>query len=325
MHSYGHPKFIVILCNCLAGLLLFVGCMPQPTPMATQFPTLPPSPTPDVNTISANLLNQIYRLQESMPLEEGDGFVVPTKTEQTAFSEIVTRLESGDLIYATELAKKNNYSLDRYLDLGDENAASYLLREEIPISKGWGLYLIREDGATNIIVEAPHPLSDKHTDIIALDVYRALNARALLIAGAHRSADPNGLSDVAHASESIFHSIHETLTESTATFPDPPVVLQVHGFASKKHPGYPNIILGFGQSASQEEISLSKELVGALTDLGIHAGTCEGDSWQDLCGTKNIQGSVKKNTIFIHVELDETIRDNDSVLIAALAQIFAKR
>lgn len=324
MHGYGHLKHLVTLSNCLAGLLFFTSCIPQPTPMPTQSPILPPSPTPDINTITANLLNQVYRLQDSMPLEDGDGFVVPTKTEQTAFSEIVSRLESGDLIYASDLAKRNNYNLVRYLDLGDEKAASYLLREEIPISKGWGLYLIRADGANDIIVEAPHPLSDKQTDLIALNIYRVLNARALLIAGAHRSADPNGLADVAHTSESIFHTIHETLVKKTTTYPDTPVVLQVHGFASKKHPGYPHIIFGFGQTASQEEILLSSELVEALTALGIEAGVCKGDSWQDLCGTKNIQGSSLESAIFIHIELDETIRDDDSTLIAALAQVFAR-
>jgi hypothetical protein len=299
--------------------------MPQPNPMPIQSPTLPPSPTPGIDTITANLLNQVYRLQDFMPLEGSDSFVVPTKAEQSTFSEIVSRLEAGDLLYASNLARRNNYRLVRYLDLGDERAASYLLREEIPISKGWGLYMIRADVANNIIVEAPHPISDKNTDLIALNIYRVLNARALLIAGAHRSADPNGLADVAHTTESIFNSIHETLIKKTTKIPGAPVVLQIHGFAANKHPGYPNIILGFGQTASQEEISLSRELVDALSAFGVNADTCEGDSWQDLCATKNTQGSDKKKVIFIHIELDETIRDDGSILISALSQVFAKR
>lgn len=299
--------------------------MPQPTPMPTQSPTLSPSPTPDLSTITADLRNQVYRLQDLMPLEDSDGFVVPTRTEQSTFSEIVSRLESGDLIYASDLAEKNTYTLVRYLDLGDEKAASYLLRERVPISKGWGLYVIRADGANNIIVEAPHPIADKNTDLIALNIYRALNARALLIAGAHRSTDPGGLADVTHAPESIFQSVHEALLKKSISFPDIPVVLQIHGFAARKHPGYPNIVLGFGQKASQAEISLSKELADALTALGIDTGTCEGDSWQDLCGTKNVQGSNKNNAIFIHIELDETVRSDEHNLVSALSQVFAKR
>ena len=260
-----------------------------------------------------------------MPLEGSDSFIVPTKTEQSTFSEIVSRIESGDLIYASDLAKRNNYDLVRYLDLGDDQAASYLLREKVPISKGWGLYMIRADVVNNIIVEAPHPIADKNTDLIALNIYRALNARALLIAGAHRSTDPAGLADVTHAPESIFQSVHETVLKNPVSFPDIPVVLQIHGFAARKHPGYPNIVLGFGQKASQAEISLSRELVDVLTALGIDTGTCEGDSWQDLCGTKNVQGSNKNNAIFIHIELDETVRSNERNLVSALSQVLAKR
>lgn len=324
MRGYGHPKLVVILSNWLVGLLFITSCVSQPAPMPTQSPPPQPSPTPDIKTITANLLTQVHRLQDFMPLEDGDGFVIPTKMEQKAFSDVVSRVEAGDLIYASDLAQANSYTLVRYLDLGDENEASYLLREALPISKGWGLYMIRAERVNNIIVEAPHPLSDKQTDLISLKIYRALNARALLIAGAHRSADPEGLADVAHAPESIFQSVHTVFLEKNTTFSGVPVVLQIHGFAARKNRGYPSIVIGFGQTTSQVETSLAKEIVAALADSGIDAGICDGESWQDLCGTKNVQGSDKKNSIFIHIELDETIRDDDHILIAALVQVFAK-
>jgi len=266
----------------------------------------------------------VYRLEDFMPLADSDGFVIPKQTEQAAFSEIVSSLEAGNLIYSAELAEQNDYILVRYLDLSDENQASYLLREEMPISRGWGLYAFREEVVNNIIIEAPHPLSDQQSELIALDIYHALNARALLIAGAHRNANQYGTADVSHAPDSIFQSIHETLLQKTPILSDVPVVLQIHGFAAQKHPGYPNVVLGFGRTASQAEISLSRELVDALAAQGIETGTCRGDSWQDLCGTKNIQGSGKKNTLFIHIELDETVRDDHGLLIAALTQVFAK-
>ena len=259
-----------------------------------------------------------------MPLADSDSFVVPKQTEQAAFSEIVSSLGAGDLVYSAELAKENDYILVRYLDFSDEKQASYLLREEMPISRGWGLYAFREEVTNNIIVEAPHPLSDKQSELIALDIYRALNARALLIAGAHRYANQDDMADVAHAPDSIFQSIHETLVQKTPIFSDVPVVLQIHGFAAKKHPGYPNVVLGFGQKISQPEILLSTGLVDALATRGIEAGLCRGDSWQDLCGTKNVQGSGNQNAVFIHIELDETVRDDYGLLIAALTQVFAK-
>ena len=260
-----------------------------------------------------------------MPLAESDGFVIPKQAEQEAFSKIVTSLEAGDLVYSAELVKKNDYILIRYLDISDEQQASYLLREELPISRGWGLYVFREEVVNNIIVEAPHPLSDKQSDLIALDIYRDLNARALLIAGTHRYANQDDVADVAHAPDSIFQSIHETLVQKTPIYTDVPVVLQIHGFAAKKHPGYPNIVLGFGRATSRAEISFARELDKALAAQGIETGLCRGNSWQDLCGTKNVQGSGKNDALFIHIELDETVRDDHRLLISALMQVFAER
>lgn len=260
-----------------------------------------------------------------MPLAESGRFVVPKQTEQAAFSKIVSNLGAGGLVDAAELAGEYRYALVRYIDLGDEGAASYLLREEMPISRGWGLYVFREKMANNIIVEAPHPLADKQSDLTALNVYRALNARALLIAGAHRDANREGVADVSHTPDSIFQSVHESLLEKKPALSDVPLVLQIHGFSSKKHPGYPKVVLGFGQKITQSEILLSRTLVDALTARGIQAGICEGNSWQDLCGTKNIQGSSPEDVTFIHIELDETIRNDDDILIAVLAQVFTEQ
>jgi hypothetical protein len=260
-----------------------------------------------------------------MPLAKSGGYVFPTKEERTSYSEIISSLEAGDLVNASGLARGQGYVLLRYLDLGDEEKVSYLLQEGIPISKGWGLYLIREEVANNIIVEAPHPLSDKQSELIALDIYRALDARALLIAGAHRDANDDGKADVAHTKYSIFQSVHETLLRKTPNLSDAPVVLQIHGFTAKKRPGYPNIILGFGKTASQPEIALAKELVGALTSRGLKAGFCVDDTWPDLCGKKNVQGSSQGEVVFIHTELDETARSDSNSLVAALAEVFANR
>jgi hypothetical protein len=173
-------------------------------------------------------------------------------------------------------------------------------------------------------VEAPHPLADERSDLIALDIYRALDARALLIAGAHRYANKDGSSDVAHVSDSIFQSIHEALLQETPGVSGVPVVLQIHGFAAENHLGYPSVVLGYGRTASQAEIPLYKEIVDALAARGINAGICDKDTWLDLCGTRNVQGSVTEGLIFIHIELDEMMRHRDSPLIAVLTQVFAK-
>jgi hypothetical protein len=305
----------------LLSSLLLSSCIPQPDLMPTHTPTSLPAPTPIVNTRTGDLLDQVYQLEDFMPLAKSGGYVLPTKEERASYSEIISSLEAGDLVNASGLARGHGYALLRYLDLGDKEKVSYLLQEGIPVSKGWGLYLIREEAANNIIVEAPHPLSDKQSELIALDIYRALDARALLIAGAHRDANDDAKADVAHTKYSIFQSVHETLLRKTPVFSDVPVVLQIHGFTAKKRPGYPNIILGFGKKASWAEIALAKEIVGALASRGLEAGYCVDDSWPDLCAKKNVQGSSKGEAVFIHIELDETARSDSNSLVAALAEV----
>jgi len=309
---------------CLALSILFGSCIQLPISMPAQHPTIHSPSTPSIKAFTGDLLNQIYSLEEHMPLAESEVYVVPDETEQAAFASLILSIGRGNLLHAVELADANNYVLVHFSDRGDENVASYLLREKNPIVKGWGFYALREKLANNIIIEAPHPISDKNSDLVALNLYRTLNARALLIAGTHRNANGEKQADVSHVPVSIFQAVHLALLQDSSSLTNTPIVLQIHGFSSDKHPNYPQVVLGFGQKASQAEILYSQNLVDALSTRNIRAGTCAGDSWQDLCGTNNVQGAYAGDMIFIHIEIDETVRSNDSMLVAALVQVFSK-
>jgi hypothetical protein len=181
--------------------------MPKMTPTPTVPPTLTPTASPTLETIKGSFRNQVSLLEENMPRAKSEGYVVPTNEEQADFGKLVSLIINNKLASTADLLTQNNYRLNYYVDRGDEYSVSYLLREEKPIQKGWGLYAFRVDSTSNIIIEAPHPLYDRRTPSIALDVYRALDARALLIAGAHRNANDDGSADVAHAPDSIFQSV----------------------------------------------------------------------------------------------------------------------
>ena len=146
-----------------------------------------------------------------MPRAESEAYIPPSKEEQADFAKLVSMINNDKLANTGDLLTQSNYRLNYYVDRGDDYAVSYLLREQQPIEKGWGLYAFRVDSTSNIIIEAPHPLYDRRTPSVALDLYRALNARALLIAGAHRNANEDGSADAAHAPDSIFQSVHETI------------------------------------------------------------------------------------------------------------------
>ena len=308
-------------------VLSLVGCASHPNPPLSP-PAAHPSPTPTASpvleTIKGSFQNQISILENNMPRAKSGGYLSPTNQEQTDFTELVSLIVMKDLARAADLAAKNDYTLNYYVDRGDGYAVSYLLREQRPIQKGWGLYALRLDSSSNIIVEAPHPLYDKRTPSVALDLYRALDARALLIAGAQRNANHDGSADVAHAPESIFQSVHVALSQEIQTGSGDVIILQIHGFHTSKHEGYPQVVFGLGEKPLPGEVAIAQKIKNALSKKGIRAGICTSaeSELKELCATTNMQGSVMSEGAFIHIELDEKIRKKDDVFVAALVDAF---
>jgi hypothetical protein len=313
---------LVAICSVAA----IFGCAPKPAPAA--LPTIT-SPPPNIRAIEGKLKNQVATLEEDLPRAFSEKFIVPSDTEKNDFGKIVSSIEDQNTEQALRLAAANQYDLLWYADGNDDNAGSFLLRENIAPPRGWGLYLFRAGSSSDIIVEAPHPLSDEGTALIAVDIYRALDARALLIAGAHRDANSDGSADAAHENQTVFQSAHESILQKTLETSGTAIVLHVHGFSSSKHPKYPQIIIGyggpnFGFFGRNKNSSLAWDIYDALTAAGIKAGLCDGASWKDLCGGKNAQSASMSDGIFIHLEMNETMREEDKALIKALISLFAK-
>jgi hypothetical protein len=286
--------------------------------------TLTSTPQPELETIEGTFKNQIRLLEKYMPRSGSEAYMLPSRQEQADFAKLVFLIQRGELGSALPLAAENYYTLTYYVDKGDDSATSYLLREQRPIQKGWGVYAFRLDSTSNIIIEAPHPLYDKNTLSVALDIYRALDARALLIAGAHRNTNKDGSADVAHAPESIFQSVHQSLAEEIQGTSGKVIFLQIHGFHTAKHEGYPQAVIGFGKTVQSTQSALAKDLEVAFSEQGIEVGLCLGDQWQELCGKTNSQGAIANGGVFLHIELDESIRKHDEELIAALLQVFGQ-
>jgi hypothetical protein len=306
----------------LIMVLTVTGCASRLNP--TSYSDLVSEVSPVLDMIKGSFRNQIGILENNMPRAKSESYLPPTNKEQADCAELVSVLSTGDLARAVDLASGNDYTLNYYVDRGDDDAVSYLLREQKPIQKGWGLYAFRVDSTSNIIIEAPHPLYDRRTPSVGLDIYRALNARALLIAGAHRHANRDGLADVAHATKSIFQSIHVALSQEVQTESGDVIILQIHGFHTTKHAGYPQVVFGLGKNAQAKGVALAQKIKNALAEQGISAGLCMGigSELEDLCAKTNVQGSLTNEGAFIHIELDEKIRKNDDLFINALMQVF---
>lgn len=281
-------------------------------PVTTPMPTNTLTPTlilSELPRLKGDFSNQIAGLKRHIPPANSERFIVPTEAETILFVSLMTNIAAGDSLKAAQIASQQGYELVLYTDRGDGRAQSFLLRELKPIRRGWGLYAFRANPLNNIIIEAPHPLFDQGTPEVALAVYRALNAKALLIAGTHRRANRDRAADVAQNDQTIFHTLHQVLTDS-----ENPIVLQIHGFSADKHPDYPQVILNSNHGTS---LAVLNRLADAFSAAGLQVEMCT-NGWDKLCGRTNVQLSSMEQGVFIHLELAESVRYNNKALLNAI-------
>lgn len=291
-----------------------VSPLPSATPTPVP-PTATPTPVPTLRPLAGDFSNQIARLERAAPVAKSNLFVLPTDAEMADFAALWQAMAQGSAAQTQALAAQHGYELRRYTDNGDAGAVSVLLREKKPVRRGWGIFARRIAPQNTLIIEAPHPLFDTGTPEIALGIFRALNASALLVAGAHRYANADGSADAAHSTQTVFQAIHAAAAKETT------VILQIHGFSTTNHPGYPQVVLG--GNSRPESVALAASLAESLQNAGLTVGICGSGQWEKLCGTRNLQGETAGGT-FIHVELDESVRANDAALIAGMVAFWQK-
>ena len=207
--------------------------------------------------------------------------------------------------------------------LSDEGSDVVLIEErqlaDGSTPRGWGLYVIRPDAGSDVVVQVPHPSADVNTEDLGVEVFRESRAAALLVAGTHREncmdpdvgnddcADSDYAScpaDVAHREPSAFQAVHEALVDEGLT------VLQLHGFrvgeGDEHRAQYAEVIVSSG---STEPTRTARALSRSLSSEGLDACLfpepvrCPG-----LGGTQNLQAHTSPDHRFVHVEVRDDLR-----------------
>lgn len=255
-----------------------------------------------------------------MPGANTEGFTAPDKLVEAVFGDIVMDMEQGKTEIAAVEASAYHYEILDVTTPGGGRTEYYILREMLPISRGWGTYIFQKDFVNDIVIEIPHPISDRNTPLVGLGLFKALNAKALLIAGTHRNANKDGMADTAHATDSIFQAVHLALVQEASQTYAEVIFLQLHGFSSDRHPHFPQVIIGHNWQSDPIKDRLLNKLVQAMQDENIQVGVCPNKDFQDLCGTLNIQSLETKDQAFFHLELNESTRQDDSAFVSALVK-----
>lgn len=141
----------------------------------------------------------------------GQSMDVPLQREIDAFSAGVRKLleyrHSRDvkvLDSARQALLAANYDVERISD-------SYLLLRERQPAHYWGTYVLRLDGASQLLVSAPAPVDEAGSFEAGVAVFMQFGARAFAAAAASRFANEDGSSDVLTRPQTIFQAFHREL------------------------------------------------------------------------------------------------------------------
>lgn len=307
---------------------------------------------------SGDLANEIGTISDQMPGAGSEGMVVPTPAQMTAWETMMEALASGDLVTACDIIQINGfpYQIVRYTDTGGDDKRYLMLRENAPVSVGWGTYVLKTDGVfRDVIIEVPHPRYDLLTDEQAVEIFRQINAYALLMAGTHRCAnsgyspcdgsttacnegapEPYRESDVSHAVRTMFQVSHRVLVECGGNT----VAVQLHGNSDSTCPAlfisnttctpgeWTSRLYTTAASACSEDgfsvdiadcVDPECSLTGSANLQGRHSNGCSISGF-DPCDTPASSPSIPE--AFIHLEQRLALRQNYDCLITALKAAF---
>src|SRR3989442_4776372 len=187
-------------------------------------------------------LQQVYNLIQSrfIGLIPGN-YTEPSSSDYSTMSTIfgfidtgVSQNDAGSILSASNLATPLQYQLIPVNDSATGNKY-YVLMENTTVNRGWGSYLFaaeRSPSTSLVIMEAPHPVTDFNSQQIAYTIFTSAypHVTSLLVSGVERTFSPNGQTDMAHSTQSIFATAHETFTKCGS------VIIQIHGFNASHHP-----------------------------------------------------------------------------------------
>ena len=338
------------LCSVIAVLLVLLLL---PIAVLTE-PAVQADPA-CVVTDSGDLADEINAISDQMPGSGSNGMVKPTGAQMIAWEAMLKDIVSGDLVAACNVIQNNDFPYDivRYTDTGNSHESYLMLKENAPISLGWGTYVIKSDGLfRDVVIEIPHPRYELQTDEEGLEIFRQINARALLMAGTHRCANStyspcNGTttvcgtwesyreSDVAHVTQAIFQVSHRVLVGCGSNT----VAVQIHGHGRSNCPDLfiSNTTCAPGELTNQLYLNAVIECNGTFS---VDIADCT-ESECPLTGSTNVQGRYSNGCStpdydpcqtgpsgpsspeqFIHLEQSRGLRQDCDCLIAALKATF---
>jgi hypothetical protein len=264
-------------------------------------------------------LQQVYNLIQSRIIGLVPGnYTEPSSSDYSTMSTIFGLIGTGifrddavPILSASNLAVQLNYQL---IPVNDSQTGNkyYVLMENPTANKGWGSYLFpaeRSPSPTQVVLEAPHPVTDFNSQEIAYKIFTSAypQVTALLVSGVERTFGPNGQTDMAHRTQSIFETAHEAFAKTGS------VAIQIHGFDALQHATEPMVVLSDGDGGINGAL---QSIASNLEAANLSVGVFDGFTHEKLGAQSNVQGryATAFGAGFVHSEISSTIVFNATLL-----------
>lgn len=279
---------------------------------------------PDPSAV--RLTASVRELLRTMPQRGSEAYDRPSEAEAEALALAFAAASAGRAPQARALAQPLGYELRAatepagaviLLEPAGRRAARSGSGPDAQPGHGWGLYVHAPGSRRPVVVEVTHPLADRGTARLGLELFTQAEARVLLVAGAHRGANADGSADVADTKASAFEAVHRVVARPGT------VLVQLHGFDGGERPGeYGDVVLSSGTTRITPTVSGAAD---ALRAAGFEVCEFDGERCSQLGATGNVQGDSARaaGAEFLHVELSGVLRDDPAVRRRAIAALAA--
>lgn len=304
----------------LLALGFAAACADQPIAPAAA-PDAPAARNGGAALPAANLRLMVDTITRGLIENNTNAYDIPSAGARDTFRLAVDSILAGNVAAADALLDGYGYDVVRFRETVS-NDTLVVVRERIPagadVPRGWGTYIHNPRFAVAADIHVNHPVDDQNTEDMGGDLFRACRCRWFLMAGARRNANPNEVSDMARATNSIFHTVHVHVADSASR------AVSMHGFSIANHadelPADADHVLAVGrntQTTTPTYTAADLALRTALVDSGFVAGLHDLDAGYDALGaTQNPQGRHSNDALgwghWMHIEHERHLRTDSA-------------